>query len=146
MQRIYMQNEDLVTLTADIAAAYVSNNSVAVSDLAVLINKIHGSLTGLSLAAEPEVTEAVPIVSIRASVKPDYLVCLECGQKAKTLRRHLNTAHELDEAAYRDKYNLPASYPMTAPSYSEKRREMAKSIGLGRQGTGGRKPAGRTKK
>ncbi len=142
-----MQNEDLVTLTADIAAAYVTNNSVAVSDISVLINKIHGSLTGLGEAVEPAEADAVPFVSVRASLKPDYLICLECGKKAQTIRRHLATAHGLDEDGYREKYKLPATYPMTAPAYSEKRKALAKSFGLGTKGRGGgRKPAARPKK
>ena len=143
-----MQNEDMVTLTADIAAAYVSNNSVAVGDVSILINKIHQSLAGLQVTAEPEVVEAaVPVVSVRASLKPDYLICLECGQKAKTIRRHLATRHGLDENAYREKYKLPASYPMTAPNYSETRKLLAKQLGLGSKGRGGgRKPGVRAKK
>jgi predicted transcriptional regulator len=79
-------------------------------------------------------------------VKPDYIVCLECGKKGKTQRRHIATAHGLDEAAYREKYNLPASYPLTAPNYSEKRKELAKQLGLGTKGGRGRKPAARAKK
>jgi predicted transcriptional regulator len=142
-----MQNEDLVTLTSDIAAAFVSNNNVAISDVPLLISKIHASLQGLGTNEEPAVVEVVPAVSIRASVKPDYLVCLECGKRGKTLRRHISSTHGLDEAAYREKYKLPASYPMTAPAYSEKRKELAKSLGLGTKGRGGgRKPAGRPKK
>lgn len=142
-----MQNEDMVTLTADIAAAYVSNNSVAVGDVSVLINKIHESLTGLQVPKEAEVVEAVPYVSVRASLRPDYLICLECGQKAKMIRRHLATRHGLDENAYREKYKLPASYPMTAPNYSETRKLLAKQLGLGSKGRGGgRKPGVRVKK
>lgn len=141
-----MQNEDLVMLTSDIAAAFVSNNSVAISDVPLLISKIHASLQDLGTPPVPEAPEVVPAVSVRASVKPDSITCLECGQKGKTLRRHISSAHDLDEKSYREKYNLPASYPMTAPNYSAKRKELAKQIGLGTKGGRGRKPAARAKK
>lgn len=139
-----MQNDDLVTLTSDIAAAFVSNNSVVISDVPLLIAKIHTSLQGLG-AQEPEVPEAVPFVSVRASVKPDYLVCLECGKHAKTLRRHIMSAHGLDARGYREKYNLSPSYPMTAAAYSEQRKELAVKLGLGRKPAARRKPVARSK-
>tara|TARA_Y100000815_G_scaffold235724_2_gene228550 strand:+ start:961 stop:1377 length:417 start_codon:yes stop_codon:yes gene_type:complete len=124
-------NETLVTLTADIVAAHVSNNSVAVSDLPLLIQNVHGALSGLSTeAAEPEVKQE-PAVSIRASVKPDYIVCLEDGKKLKMLKRHLMTHYQMTPEQYRAKWNLPADYPMVAPNYAEQRRTLAKKIGLG---------------
>ncbi|WP_109808805.1 MucR family transcriptional regulator [Sphingosinithalassobacter portus] len=124
-------NETLVTLTADIVAAHVSNNSVAVSDLPLLIQNVHGALSGLSAeAAEPEVKQE-PAVSIRASVKPDYIVCLEDGKKLKMLKRHLMTHYQMTPEQYRAKWNLPADYPMVAPNYAEQRRTLAKKIGLG---------------
>lgn len=123
--------ETLVTLTADIVAAHVSNNSVAVSDLPVLIQNVHGALTGLGRAvAEPEVKQE-PAVSVRASVKPDYIVCLEDGKKLKMLKRHLMTHYQMTPEQYRAKWNLPADYPMVAPNYAEQRRSLAKKIGLG---------------
>ena len=123
--------ETLVTLTADIVAAHVSNNSVAVSDLPVLIQNVHGALTGLGRpAAEPEVKQE-PAVSIRSSVKPDYIVCLEDGKKLKMLKRHLMTHYQMTPEQYRQKWNLPADYPMVAPNYAEQRRTLAKKIGLG---------------
>ena len=128
--------ETLVTLTADIVAAHVSNNSVAVSDLPLLIQTVHGALNGLGNAAEPEVKQE-PAVSIRASVKPDYIVCLEDGKKMKMLRRHLATDHDMTPDDYRAKWNLAADYPMVAPNYAEKRRVLAKQIGLGTKGRGG---------
>lgn len=131
--------ETLVTLTADIVAAHVSNNSVAVSDLPLLIQTVHGALAGLGEIAEPEVKQE-PAVSIRASVKPDYIVCLEDGKKMKMLRRHLATDHDMTPDEYRAKWNLPNDYPLVAPNYAEKRRELAKAIGLGTKGrSGGRK-------
>jgi predicted transcriptional regulator len=123
--------ETLVTLTADIVAAHVSNNSVAVSDLPVLIQNVHGALAGLGRpAAAPEVKQE-PAVSIRSSVKPDYIVCLEDGKKLKMLKRHLMTHYQMTPEQYRAKWNLPADYPMVAPNYAEQRRTLAKKIGLG---------------
>lgn len=134
-------NEMLVTLTADIVAAHVSNNSVAISDLAILIGNVHAALSGLGEQVVEE-EELVPAVSIRASVKPDFIVCLEDGKKLKMLRRHLMTHYNMTPDDYRAKWGLPADYPMVAPSYAEKRRVLAKEIGLGTKGRGGgRKPA-----
>lgn len=124
--------ETFITLTADIVAAHVSNNSVAVNDLPTLISNVHGALIGLSgpAPAAPEVKQE-PAVSVRASVKPDYIVCLEDGKKLKMLKRHLMTHYSLTPEQYRAKWNLPADYPMVAPNYAEQRRTLAKSIGLG---------------
>ena len=123
--------ETLITLTADIVAAHVSNNSVAVSDLPVLIQHVHGALSGLGgPVAVPEVKQE-PAVSIRASIKPDYIVCLEDGKKLKMLKRHLMTHYQMTPEQYRAKWSLPADYPMVAPSYAEQRRTLAKKIGLG---------------
>ena len=125
--------ETLVTLTADIVAAHVSNNSVAISDIPLIIRSVHDALAGLGPKAEPEPEPQQPAVSIRASVKPDYIVCLEDGKKLKMLRRHLMTHYNLTPEQYRQRWNLPADYPMVAPNYAEKRRELAKKIGLGRK-------------
>ncbi|QIG79451.1 MucR family transcriptional regulator [Stakelama tenebrarum] len=124
-------HETLVSLTADVVAAHVSNNSVAVSDLPLLIQNVHGALAGLSeQPSEPEVKQE-PAVSIRASVKPDYIVCLEDGKKLKMLKRHLMTHYQMTPEQYRAKWNLAADYPMVAPNYAEQRRTLAKKIGLG---------------
>ena len=124
--------ETLVTLTADIVAAHVSNNSVAVSDLPLLISNVHGALAGLGVKApEPEVKKQEPAVSVRSSIKPDYIVCLEDGKKLKMLKRHLMTHYQMTPEQYRTKWNLPADYPMVAPNYAEQRRSLAKKIGLG---------------
>jgi len=128
--------ETLVTLTADIVAAHVSNNSVAISDIPLVIRSVHDALAGLGAKAEPEVKQE-PAVSIRSSVKPDYIVCLEDGKKMKMLRRYLMTHYGLTPEDYRAKWNLPKDYPMTAPAYAEKRRALAKEIGLGTKGRGG---------
>jgi predicted transcriptional regulator len=126
-----MDKNELATLTADIVAAHVSNNSVAVGDVANLIQQVHAALAGLRTPAEPQGKS--PVVSVRASVKPDHIVCMECGKKQKTLRRHLQSAHGMTPDQYRKDYGLPDSYPLTAPNYSETRRTMAKSFGLGRK-------------
>lgn len=124
------QEDTLLNLTADIVAAHVSNNSVAVNDLPNLIANVHQALTGIAAAPAAE-AKAQPKVSVRSSIKPDYVVCLECGQKQKMLKRHLSTAHRTTPADYREKYGLASDYPMVAPNYAEQRRELAKSIGLG---------------
>ncbi len=130
--------EMLITLTADIVAAHVSNNSVAVSDLPVLIGNVHGALAGLSgNVVVPVVLE--PAVPIKGSVKREFITCLEDGKKLKMLKRHLMTHYAMTPDDYRAKWNLPADYPMVAPAYAEKRRDLAKAIGLGRAPGSGRK-------
>ncbi len=126
-------NEMLITLTSDIVAAHVSNNNVAVEDVSGLISNVYGALAGLG---QPVIVEEVmpePAVSIRASIKPDYIVCLEDGKKLKMLKRHLMTHYNLTPDQYRARWGLASDYPMVAPNYAEKRRELAKKIGLGRK-------------
>ncbi|HEX7857065.1 MAG TPA: MucR family transcriptional regulator [Sphingobium sp.] len=125
--------EMLVTLTADIVAAHVSNNSVAVGDLATLIANVHGALAGLSGDKPAVQAKQEPAVSVRSSVKPDYIVCLEDGKKLKMLKRHLMTAYSMTPDEYRTKWGLPKDYPMVAPSYAAQRKELALKIGLGRK-------------
>ena len=129
---------DLVDLTAEIVTAHVSRNNVALVDLPKLIESVHVALTGLreqpaEEAPQDESKRREPAVGIRASVKPDYLICLVCGAKQKTLKRHLGVAHQMTPAQYRDEFGLKPDYPLTAPNYSERRRGMAHSIGLGRK-------------
>ena len=124
-------NQELITLTADIVAAHVSNNSVAVSDLPLLIANVHGALSGLGERKEEPAVRPEPAVSIRSSIKPDYVVCLEDGKKLKMLKRHLMTHYNLTPDQYRQKWGLSADYPMVAPNYAEQRRTLAKKIGLG---------------
>ena len=135
--------ETLITLTSDIVAAHVSNNSVAVGDLPTLITNVYSALAGLDQPAVIEEKAPEPAVSIRASVKNDHIVCLEDGKKLKMLKRHLATRYNMTPEQYRARWNLPADYPMVAPAYAEKRRELAKKIGLGRKPAPkrGRKPA-----
>ena len=125
--------ETIITLTADIVAAHVSNNSVAVSDIPTLIANVHSALVGLGGPASAPEVRAEPAVSIRASVKPDYIVCLDDGKKLKMLKRHLMTCYGLTPDEYRAKWGLPADYPMVAPNYAEQRRSLAVKIGLGRK-------------
>lgn len=133
-----MNQEQLVSLTADIVAAHLANNTVAIGDVANLIQQVHGSLSRLGQKEPAEPQAKSPMVSVRASVKPDYLVCMECGLKQTMLKRHLQTAHGMTPEQYRADYGLPRDYPMSAPNYSERRRSLAMAIGLGRKST----PAG----
>ena len=123
--------DTLLTLTADIVAAHVSNNSVAVNDLPNLIQNVHSALTGISGRAAAAEPKPEPKVSIRSSIKPDYIVCLEDGKKLKMLKRHLMTHYNMTPDQYRQKWGLSADYPMVAPNYAEQRRNLAKAIGLG---------------
>jgi predicted transcriptional regulator len=125
--------ETLITLTSDIIAAHVSNNNVNGEELPSLITSVYGALAGLGSTPAPVETRPEPAVSVRASIKPDYIVCLEDGKKLKMLKRHLMTHYNLTPEQYRQRWNLPADYPMVAPDYAEKRRELAKKIGLGRK-------------
>jgi predicted transcriptional regulator len=128
-----MQMSAEETLTADIVAAHVSNNSVAVNDLPTLIANVHGALATLSEPAVAEEVKLEPAVSVRASIKPDYIVCLEDGKKLKMLKRHLMTHYQMTPADYRAKWNLPSDYPMVAPNYAAQRKALAHKIGLGRK-------------
>lgn len=140
-----MEQNELITLTADIVSAHLSNNRVPMDQVGGLVQQVHQALASLGNAPEAQQpVDKVPVVSIRASIKPDYIVCMECGKKQKTLKRHLQTAHGLSPRQYRTDFGLPESYPMTAPEYSERRKEMAKSIGLGRK-KGETKQATKTK-
>ena len=124
---------DLLTLTADIVAAHVSNNSVSVGDVPQLIEKIYASLQALGTPRQEAAVELKPAVPVRSSVKPDYIVCLEDGKKLTMLKRYLRTNYGMTPEEYRTKWGLPADYPMVAPNYAAKRRDLAHSIGLGRK-------------
>jgi predicted transcriptional regulator len=123
--------DTLLTLTADIVAAHVSNNSVAVNDLPNLIQNVHGALAGIAGTSSAPEARPEPKVSIRSSIKPDYIVCLEDGKRMKMLKRHLMTHYQMTPDQYRQKWGLATDYPMVAPNYAEQRRALAKSIGLG---------------
>ena len=127
-------NENLIDLTADIVAAYVSNNSVQAADLPALIESTHKTLTGVVLGkTEPEVPVQIPAVPIKKSINSEFIICLEDGRKFKSLKRHLRTAYNMTPEDYRRKWELPADYPMVAPSYAEARSDLAKRMGLGRK-------------
>lgn len=131
--------ETLITLTSDIVAAHLSNNNVEVDAVPGLITNVYGALSGLGDEGIEEEVLPEPAVSIRASVKPDYIVCLEDGKKLKMLKRYLRTNYDMTPEEYRARWSLPSDYPMVAPNYAEKRRDLAKKIGLGRKPGSGRK-------
>lgn len=124
-------NAELMALTADIVAAHVSNNTVSIGDLPTLITGTFAALAQLGEAVPPPVVARDPAVPVKSSVKPDYIVCLEDGKKLKMLKRHLMTRYSMTPDAYRQKWSLPADYPMVAPDYAAERRSLALKIGLG---------------
>jgi predicted transcriptional regulator len=126
------QANDMISMTADMVAAYVSHNSLASTDLPALIHQIHATLRQVASGAhEPAAHPLTPAVSVKKSVTRDYIICLEDGKKFKSLKRHLRSAFNLSPEEYRKKWGLPYDYPMVAPSYAETRSELAKSMGLG---------------
>lgn len=133
-----MPQEALLELTTDIVTAHVGNNAVSTEQLPQLIASVYASLAGLG-EAPPVVEEQIsPAVSIRSSVKPDAITCLECGTRLKSLKRHLLTTHGLTPEDYRARWNLKPDYPMVCSDYAAKRQALAVEIGLGKKG--GRKP------
>ncbi len=139
-----MNSETVVTLTADVVSAHVSNNTVEASDLPKLIQTVYGAFVAAVQPAEVEPTPLTPAVSVRSSVKPDAITCLECGARFKMLKRHLGTDHNLTPAEYRARWGLASDYPLVAPNYAETRKKLALKIGLGRNRKG-RKRTGRGK-
>ena len=123
----------LITHTTDIVVSYVANNSLGADDVSSLIRNIYGTLAGLGQDSAAPEARPDPAVSIRSSVKRDHVVCLEDGKKMKMLKRHLMTDHGLTPDEYRARWDLASNYPMVAPDYAEKRRELAIKIGLGRK-------------
>lgn len=128
---------EIIEMTTDIVSAYVGNNSVAAADLPALIQSVHRALSGVSGGVEPvEVAPKEPAVSVKKSITPDYLICLEDGRKFKSLKRHLRTKYNMSPEDYRAKWGLAKDYPMVAPNYAQARSNLAKQMGLGQ---GGRK-------
>jgi len=125
------QAGDLLALTTEIVAAHVSNNTVAVGDLAQLINQVYQSLANIGSVPAAPTTRPQPAISVKKSIQPDYLVCLEDGKKLKMLKRHLKTAYNMSPETYRERWGLPPDYPMVAPNYARQRSRLAKEIGLG---------------
>lgn len=125
---------DFIELAADIVSAFVSNNSVPIADLPALIGSVHATLSKLTQSAVEEKPEPLtPAVSVKRSITPDYIVCLEDGKKFKSLKRHLRTRYDMTPDQYRTKWNLASDYPMVAPNYAAARSELAKNMGLGQQ-------------
>jgi predicted transcriptional regulator len=123
-----------IALTAEIVSAYVSNNTVPATDIPGLINQVHAALSRVSNGVPDGIAEAPkPAISLKRSVTPEFLVCLEDGKKFKSLKRHLRTQYNMTPEQYRDKWNLPSDYPMVAPNYAAARSELAKQMGLGQQ-------------
>ena len=132
------EQSDIQKMATKIVAAYVGQNSVAAEQMPDVITKVYGSLQAVNAgdgAAAPA-GFLKPAVSIRSSIKPDHIVCLEDGKKFKILKRHLKTDHNLTPEEYRTKWGLPSDYPVVAPNYAEKRSKLAKKIGLGRKPRG----------
>jgi predicted transcriptional regulator len=126
--------QELLRMTADVVAAYVSNNTLPMAQVAEVINAVYGSLRGLETqATEPAVEPLKPAVPPRRSITPDYLICLEDGKRLKMLKRHLRTTYNLSPDEYRTRWGLQPDYPMVAPNYAAQRSEFAKKIGLGRE-------------
>src|SRR5207302_9327956 len=126
--------ERYIELTARIVSAYVSNNSVPANDLPALIDQVHSALARVSggqvdMASEP----LRPAIPLKKSITPDHIVCLEDGKKFKSLKRHLRTQYNMTPEQYREKWALPADYPMVAPNYAAARSQLAKQMGLGQQ-------------
>src|SRR3954463_709616 len=124
-------SRELPTLTTQIVAAYVSNNPVSVGELPSLIRQVHSALVNVGAPTEVTAERPQPAVPIKRSVTPDYIICLEDGKKLKMLKRHLKTAFNMSPEEYRDRWELPADYPMVAPNYATQRSRLAKQIGLG---------------
>jgi len=123
-----------IELTARIVSAYVSNNTVAAADIPGLINQVHSALTRVSGKATDVSAEPLrPAVSVKKSITPEYIVCLEDGKKFKSLKRHLRTQYNMTPEQYREKWQLGSDYPMVAPNYAAARSQLAKQMGLGQQ-------------
>ena len=128
-----LSSSAILRMTADVVAAYVGNNPLQTLELTKAINSVHASLASLNDDGGAPAEPPKPAVSIRRSVKPDYIVCLEDGKKLKMLKRHLRTTYGLTPDEYRARWGLASDYPMVAPNYAKQRSEFAKKIGLGRK-------------
>jgi predicted transcriptional regulator len=123
--------EDLLALTTEIVSAYLSKNSMTTGEIPGLIEQVYKTLSGVNSEGGVSADRPQPAVPIKRSVTPDYIVCLEDGKKLKMLKRHLKTAYNMSPEEYRDRWGLPADYPMVAPNYAKQRSKLAKDIGLG---------------
>jgi predicted transcriptional regulator len=129
-----VKTSELLSLSTNIVAAHVSNNSVAVSDLPQLIRDVYETLSAVQGGGEREAERPTPAVSIKRSITPDHIVCLEDGKQLKMLKRHLKTAYNMTPEEYRERWGLASDYPMVAPNYAKQRSKLAKQIGLGTRG------------
>jgi predicted transcriptional regulator len=125
------ETSDLLALTTEIVSSYVANNTVPVEDLPNLARQVYATLVSIGQSTGGGVERPQPAVPVKKSVHPDYVVCLEDGRKLKMLKRHLKTAFNMTPEEYRERWNLPADYPMVAPNYARQRSSLAKKIGLG---------------
>lgn len=123
--------EELLSLTVDVVSSHVSNNTVPVAEVPTLIEQVFGTLSRLSTPEPEPEPRPEPAVPVRRSIMPDHIVCLEDGKKLKMLKRHLKSQYNMSPDEYRERWGLPADYPMVAPNYAEQRRTLAKKIGLG---------------
>jgi predicted transcriptional regulator len=129
-----MANSNFIELTAEIVSAYVSNNSVPATDIPSLISQVHSALARVSTGQSDAPAEPLkPAVSVKKSITPEHIVCLEDGKKFKSLKRHLRTQYNMTPEQYRDKWGLAPDYPMVAPNYAAARSQLAKQMGLGQQ-------------
>ncbi|MBK8175841.1 MAG: MucR family transcriptional regulator [Rhodospirillales bacterium] len=129
-----VSRDEVLRMAVDVVAAYLSNNQVATSQISEIIHSVFNSLNSLDVPpVEVPIESPKPATSIRKSVTPDYIVCLEDGKKLKMLKRHLRTTYDMTPEEYRSKWNLPPDYPMVAPNYARQRSDFAKRIGLGRK-------------
>lgn len=126
-------HSELVSMTTEIVAAHTNHNTVAIDQIPLLVETVYASLKGLGAEKTVDPAPLQPAVPIKKSVFPDYVVCLEDGKKLKMLKRHLQTAYGMTPEQYREKWGLPANYPMTAPNYAAHRSSLAQKIGLGRK-------------
>ena len=133
MDSQHLRSDEILKLATEVVAAYVSNNPIPVSEVPTMIKTVHSTLGGLAGAAPGEIpTSQKPVVPVKRSVTPEYIVCLEDGKKLKMLKRYLRSNYNMTPEEYRAKWGLPADYPMVAPNYAAQRSEFAKKIGLGR--------------
>lgn len=125
------ENNSRLENTVDVISAYLANNAVDVEELPDLISRVHGALTNLGKLVEKTPDAPVPVVPIKKSITPDYIICLEDGKRLKMLKRHLRTSYDMSPEQYRTRWGLPSDYPMVAPNYAKKRSQLAMEIGLG---------------
>jgi predicted transcriptional regulator len=129
-----LKTNELLTMTANVVAAYVSNNAVTEGDLTKVIRGVYDTLASVGSSGEDSRERPSPAVPIKKSVTPDYVICLEDGKKLKMLKRHLKTSYDMTPDEYRERWGLPADYPMVAPNYAKQRSRLARKIGLGTKG------------